>query len=311
MGKLFIIGNGFDLCHGYKTKYTDFKKYLEQNGSGYPIGSSFQIYDLFSDVDEGTWGDLENELPNIDFSSWASWFSSDLNLDLEDKEFDWEVARNKSLLEDFREIKEKLSNALSCALNDFILEATENKNHKKCKFKKLFGMVDKFITFNYSYILEDIYSINPNNILHIHGVAKYRSVNQDDYFFGTLYDDAPIIFGHGSNIVPEDDEVENDFFSPYRILNSISNNLRKSYRIERFGNFVSNCNPLEVEIIGHGFCKVDFPYFKKLNELLNPSSKIIYWLYDDTELNDKRKVLNKIFGNRTIVIKDYKGNILI
>ena len=35
--KLFITGNGFDLSHGYNTRYTDFKKYLEH--SSYDIGS--------------------------------------------------------------------------------------------------------------------------------------------------------------------------------------------------------------------------------------------------------------------------------
>lgn len=310
MSKLFIIGNGFDLYHGYKTGYLDFKEYLKKNGSEYPIGSSFHISDLFSDVDESTWGDLENELPNIDFSAWASWFASSLDSDLEDKEFDWEVARNQSLLGDFKEIKEKLLNALSCALNDFILDVTELENPKKSKFEKLFSTADKFITFNYSDILENIYSIKPANILHIHGMVDYRSVNRDDYLYGTLYNEVPIILGHGNKPIPEDDDAENDFFSPHRILNSISNNLRKSYQIERFGDFVSNCNPLEVEIVGHGFGKVDFPYFEKLNALLKPSAKIVYWLHDEKELNNKRKVLKNIFGKKNIVVKNYDGNIL-
>ena len=310
MSKLYIIGNGFDLYHGYKTRYLDFKEYLKKNGSEYPIGSSFHISDLFSDVDESTWCDLENELPNIDFSAWASWFSSSLDSDLEDKEFDWEVARNKSLLEDFKEIKEKMLNALSCALNDFILDATENKISKQIEFEKLFSTTDKFITFNYSYTLENIYSIKPDNILHIHGVAKSRYVRNDDYLYGTLYNEVPIIFGHGRDFVLEDDDAENDFFSPHRILNSVSNNLRKSYQIDRFGDFVSKFNPLEIEIIGHGFGKVDFPYFKKLNELLKPSVKIVYRLHDEKELNNKRKVLKNIFGKRNIVIKDYAGNVL-
>lgn len=78
-------------------------------------------------------------------------------------------------------------NVLSRALNDFILEVTEDKNQKKCKFKKLFGVTDKFITFNYSCILEDIYSITLDNILHIHGVARSGHVSNDDYLCGVYF----------------------------------------------------------------------------------------------------------------------------
>lgn len=33
--RLFIIGNGFDLAHGLKTKYEDFRKYLEENNENF------------------------------------------------------------------------------------------------------------------------------------------------------------------------------------------------------------------------------------------------------------------------------------
>ena len=31
INNLYIIGNGFDLHHGFKTSYKDFKQYLEKN----------------------------------------------------------------------------------------------------------------------------------------------------------------------------------------------------------------------------------------------------------------------------------------
>ena len=252
---------------------------------------------------------MECELPNIDFSWWASQFSSYLDIELSDKDYDWEFKRNESLLDDFKEIRKKLLAALSCSLNDFIIEATEEKCPAKKDFKKLFDS-GKFITFNYSKILEDIYSIADDRILHIHGAAKQRLITRDDYEYGTLYAEVPIIFGHDKGLISEDEDAENDIFNPHRIMDAVSNDLRKDYKIKPFEKFVKRCNPLEIEIIGHGFGKVDFPYFKKLNEIISDTATIVYWLYDENELENTKAKLKKFFKNKKIHIRNYGGDAL-
>ena len=58
--RLYIIGNGFDIFHGVKSKYSDFKDYVEQND-----------YDLFEALEEyfntdELWSDFEETLAYID-----------------------------------------------------------------------------------------------------------------------------------------------------------------------------------------------------------------------------------------------------
>ncbi len=97
MKKLFIIGNGFDISHNLRTKYSDFQKYLNKN---YPnaLKESWIVPESFvmPDGDEGydddevvgfllkviteaeatgeAWSDLENSLGRLDFSDYFDSF---------------------------------------------------------------------------------------------------------------------------------------------------------------------------------------------------------------------------------------------
>ena len=62
----------------------------------------------------------------------------------------------------------------------------------------------------------------------------------------------------------------------------------------RFENFIKEQKPAKIIIIGHGLGDVDFPYFRKLNELLPDNIEICYWLYNLTELQQKKKVLKQV-----------------
>ncbi|MCB8999333.1 MAG: hypothetical protein H6540_04595 [Bacteroidales bacterium] len=51
--KLYIIGNGFDIHHGIKSKYSDFKDYVEKNDK-----VLFDSLEKYFNQDE-LWSDLK------------------------------------------------------------------------------------------------------------------------------------------------------------------------------------------------------------------------------------------------------------
>lgn len=55
--KLYILGNGFDIAHGFNTKYQDFRKYLIDKGRNDILG-------LFPD--EEMWSNFEYNVCAID-----------------------------------------------------------------------------------------------------------------------------------------------------------------------------------------------------------------------------------------------------
>ena len=59
---LFIIGNGFDISHGIKSRYADFHDYLVDNKKG----SLLNFLDNFFNNSGKLWSDLENTLGEYD-----------------------------------------------------------------------------------------------------------------------------------------------------------------------------------------------------------------------------------------------------
>ncbi|KAA3611240.1 MAG: hypothetical protein D8M58_14815 [Calditrichaeota bacterium] len=186
MNILFIIGNGFDLNLGMKTKYTDFYKYYQSIDS-----SSDSIINLKKDI-------------SINLKNW-----SDLELAL------GKYTQNINSVKEFDLVFEDIGDNLC----DFLLQTESNFNFNKIDKKKLFDYFsyperlllksdkDKLsmfkrnwnnsnwnvnvITFNYTRSIEKILGEKPQNlqigsnnnykiilqrIEHIHGYANDRMV---------------------------------------------------------------------------------------------------------------------------------------
>lgn len=62
--KLYVIGNGFDLHHGLKTSYADFREYVRYKYNDIFIRLSHYI---FND-DDKLWRDFENSLSQLNIN---------------------------------------------------------------------------------------------------------------------------------------------------------------------------------------------------------------------------------------------------
>lgn len=98
--KLFIIGNGFDLAHGYKTSYGNFREYLSKEGT---MAGSFYIPDIFSDAFKSDWSNFEQLLEDYDFVDWGSSYISDIYVK-DNREQDRNMSYNNRLNDSYHEI---------------------------------------------------------------------------------------------------------------------------------------------------------------------------------------------------------------
>lgn len=286
--RLFIIGNGFDLAHGLKTTYGDFRKYLEENSENFLYGLEY-MYGFCREsnkkyVEEYLWRDFEKNLGYINEGEIID-FGTGIEMGLEGGDIDIENTLDIYWEEQYNFIKE---------LNDYVekwIESIELNTVKRSKIIKVEND-DVFLTFNYTTLLEEIYGIEHNNILHIHGSL--------DRWYGYK----PVI-GHGeySKIIEMKEqalEAQEEYFekeaSIYKaIANYYERTLKDTQYFKSINNqFFRSLNDVtEIFIIGHSLGDVDRIYFQEIMKNVNDEIK---WNVSYHEEKDRDKYKNSILS---------------
>lgn len=297
---LFVFGNGFDLAHGYHTKYCDFKKWLMAtlNGNrlveeiedvlgqlrgGLPeFIDSLPNADDYYESDNWLWSNLENALSSIpdayeNMIEKAQVCFDDRKQELYDH--DPEMADNvendpaeqdsvRSTL-DIPEL-DKTINGLYSELDEWIdsVDLRIRASSFTKKWSRPFQQGDKALTFNYTHTLEKIYGIPYSQILHIHGEAGN--------------DNNRIILGHDidlSSVVFD----ESDESAAWRIVDGILGySTSKTAKpteliIEQNECWFDSLKRVDnVLVYGHSLSEVDLPYFLRLMEATHSTSWCIY-----------------------------------
>lgn len=158
--KLYIIGNGFDIQHGLKSRYRDFKEYLESEDI-----KLVERLEVYFGVDS-LWSDFEKTLGYLDTSQIIE---ECMNYLEPYGVKDWSDSYNHDYQYEVQQRIDLITETLKRRFTDWILQlrlpddALENK-----------VVVDKsatFINFNYTDTLERLYKVDPNQILYIHNKA--------------------------------------------------------------------------------------------------------------------------------------------
>ena len=294
MAKLFIIGNGFDLAHGMKTRYSDFRDYLVEkyeieeyliDTDGYEIPTPYDLpkggeeYDdtiasaaIIKTLDnkEGNeWKDVEKSLGELDFGEflddWAYNFESeDDNVFRDNMYRNEDNARNLCgalrLIEDYFHdwVKTiKVSNIIIPAFNELI-------SPKK----------DLFLNFNYTKTLEKLY--NAQNVCHIHGTQNEG-----------------IYFGHG-NDEDKTDYYQSNWFGAELELNQLQYSLRKNTDEAYIKNAqffkkieeAANKGDFAIYSFGFSFSEVDTIYLRKIFRRIDTKDVIFH--LNDFESKEKQ-----------------------
>ena len=272
--KLFIFGNGFDRAHNLPTKYCQFREWLIKK---------YGVCVEDEEIDLPDYRTNYKGLEGYDEKQFANFFvhlidDADSNSEIEDKwccfeedlaKLRWELILDSVEYEyddenDFDPWKteNKLSiKAQTCGdsnhilrtyfrewityINELINEMGDDS--KKPFFQKVFGDSDKYLTFNYTNTLEQLYKIK--NVCHIHGsIAKWEE----------------LIFGHCDPGYPQKDFKEYEY-NAYEIFERIYKGYIKDTKkqIERNSEFFNSINGVdEIYLFGLSFGDVDAPYFR-------------------------------------------------
>lgn len=306
MNHLYILGNGFDIHHDLKTRYTNFAIFLKEH--------DWELYERF--LENFGLTDLEVNDPDHLYDPLWSRFEehlADLDYQVILDENDHLVANPMS--EDFRDSNwddyavemevfvDDLTANITRAFKQFIraVEYPENIDDKRL----FIDQGSAFLCFNYTKTLQHYYQVPSANILFIHG-----SADQDD----------KLILGHGVSPdafvppVPQPpsglseqelwewnrEMADNWEYSTQRALDSILEYFRKMHKnthrmIQQNASFFKRLASLEkITVIGHSLGEVDHDYFKKIIEINNGLARWLISFYTDHEASIFGQILTDL-----------------
>jgi hypothetical protein len=259
---LYIIGNGFDLYHGLNTNYFDFYNWAKEK---YP-NFIYMMENLYTKIDPKDnklmlWKDFEEALKHNEDLQKIHEFTLDYVSDFESLP----IEKQQTFASE--EVKKTLDK-----ITPFFKEWVNTFSEKYKDVKKILplGKNSKYITFNYTRVLEDVYGIDGNeHVWHIHG-----SVNDENVITG--YDTSLIsetIFG-----TPIEEASEREILKELQKMRKPTETIYTN-RPKAFKDPLYEINTIIV--IGHSLADVDIPYFRYIIEPLSDYNDIEwqFWVH--------------------------------
>lgn len=283
---LYVIGNGFDIHHGIRSRYADFKMYLQEKDSALlqTLEKYFPADTLWSDF-EGSLGFLETE--DIKEAN-SNYLMDNYGGDWKDSsyhDFQYEVGR----------VIDALTKEMKQQFTQWILEVRKFPNSVNERTINL-NKVGRYLNFNYTDTLERVYNVAEADILYIHNKA--------------VDDNSNLILGHSrqpKSIQPQTKPVNNDeddHSDDFRVREAdqiLDTYWKENYKptnaivAEQKAFFESLKDIEEVHILGHSLAPVDMPYFAEIAK--NIDLKKVRWLasfHDKKKIPENKKALEEI-----------------
>jgi hypothetical protein len=275
MSKLYIIGNGFDLFHGYETSYYDFYQYLSNNAHNNTLSTLDQYWCGIKDG--GFWSDFEENLGSLlDYESLMTNAEEYLTgITDENPKYNGveiEVERIFKLVVDLKKV-----------IIDFIKDATNNPPNADINI----DINAKFISFNYSKTLEVIYKINTNNIFYIHG-----NIDDEKVILGHR-EDNPFKPYHATDEDSYDHSVEIGVDKASGCFDEISKNSEQII-LDNTEYFENLKETKEIVVLGHSLSNVDKAYFEKIQQCVDDCTWHISYRECSNKISEKKEFLLNI-----------------
>lgn len=300
---IFIIGNGFDLHHGVKTSFNDFKEYFKNNHS-----SEFESFNLTAKnmlnekLDD--WNKLENYIGELVHSEGDNIYKN-IEEDYHDlNDFYKSISPSYEYLD-------MLKNNVTFLKKVFFdwINIKNNEILTKDKFNNVsFNKEDYFIIFNYTNTLESLYGIDNNHILHIHGKSGNDLILGHNEDFIKPFPKTIITYDENYN--EKRVRLKNDEFNTELIekINKYEKSLHSSFnkrskriisRNKKWFEHFKNINSLS--FYGFGFGNQDALYINKIVDILegrnNKNLDINIYYYDEKDKKEKKEAIEKYFKN--------------
>jgi len=254
---LYILGNGFDLHHGLKTSYLDFRDDYVKKRSSILWNDLLDIYGSAPQNDNLWWKDFENMLGKVDYESLSK-------------------SRNGDAL-GFMKVGNLMKGKLPPLFGKWIKDVDSQIDASKIELMDELDAGSLFFTFNYTLLLEKAYHVKEENVWHIHGSVKHP----DD-----------IVVGHDADagqLVKYTQEYNKD---QQRISPSYADNINQEAlngakkvkdRIwkeeERFDQY---CDIKHFIAMGFSFNNIDLPYIEKIWNLNRYKDEVEWTVYVHT-----------------------------
>ncbi len=285
--KVYLIGNGFDLHHHLKTKYSDFKEFLFRQNSSLVN----KIDEIFSDKGWGRdeiefWSTLEEMLETLSYIDECELYQdafdgSETDTDRasywHDPKFNADNKSEELLIP--LEMKKYFDNWVdSIDLQNVKID----KSLELCK-------TSFYLCFNYTETLQKVYKVPEKQVLHIHGKIGKEYIlghngSEEIPYKGDLWQ--PYDDGSGQLTSDEDIrsvEVKESINDTY--LNLFGSYYKNSVKLieknkEWFNNFSNADN---VIIIGLSMGNEDMVYLEKIVELVPPNCQFTIYYYKSND----------------------------
>jgi len=259
---LYVIGNGFDLHHGMATGYKHFGAFLKRDHS--------ELRDLLdeyfvTDDEDWFWGHFEERLADFDADTLvdnSEQFIVPYSAD------DWSDAYHHDYAYELDRVVGALSEGLLAAFAQWIRQIAIPTPASLMSPMARIDPTARFINFNYTNTLQQLYGVPDTHVWHIHGSAA-----------GT----DPLILGHGWR--PKPNETRSARLDPERedtrviegaaiIDRYFEQSFKPTQRIitENDDRFASLADVDEVRVLGHSLSDVDLPYVAKIVGSVRPDA---------------------------------------
>lgn len=274
---LFIIGNGFDLMHGVKSSYYNFRDTLGKNNS---LRFVLETYLNAEDL----WADFEDALAHLD--SGAMFGVVDMWLD------DFNAYDPDAQAADFFAAIDTATGPAQTITNDLPRRFrmwVESLKVPDMDYRPLNKVIynSKTLNFNYTEFIEDLYGVEKENVCYIHGCRRKEKYHPKD----------KLILGH----VPG--ASDNDLVGDYKLPKYKSSRKREMVEaaietaarnlswyddettkyckdiIKNHQEFFGGLSNLSrIIVVGHSLSPVDWDYFEKIISV-NKDKKNIEWFF--------------------------------
>lgn len=271
METLHIIGNGFDLHHNLPTSYKHFYDYLKECGE-YTFINQLEMYFGQSVKGNILWSQLERGLGIYDVEGIMGSMIDEHPSDPEHLEYcDIEVEAEVGSF--FEPICDIFSRLFGEWVRGIGLAGTRPMPIKH------FDKVGKFLTFNYTNTLEQVYNIPKSQICHIHGDVSVK--------------DSDFIIGH-NNKFTNFKQYQEDFYDREDYQRRIAGVINGLYKdtlaiIQKHQDFFTSLHDIDkVVVYGHSLEEVDKPYFEEVKKYVRQNATWWLSIYDEGERCPKK-----------------------
>lgn len=256
---LYIIGNGFDLYHGLKTSYPDFRDWLMSNRCGDFVTKMELLFPTLSGNDYLLWKDFEKAIGKFDCLEIHRKFFQGKDDAFYNKDiFERPVERIRSILKD---------------IPIFLKQWLEDIDLHEAQKRLRFSWDSRYVTFNYTLLLEHLYAIPKNQVMHIHNSLDGNNL---------------LITGHMTQV--SEYEADNKCWGANeeestKLIAREMNKLKKPVTQlikQRKDFFKSLKNISNVVVFGHSLSIIDRPYITEIQKNIQDNSCWYFISKDDT-----------------------------